>query len=217
MDNNQNNLVPVGAENAVAVAEQANKYTSISMWTDKEVFNQVLRVADMLSKTSIIPEKFQGKPQDCFVAVEMASRMDVSPMFVMQNLSVIKGKPSWLGQACIAIINTCPKFKDVRKVRFGKEGTDERGCYYVATNAKSGELIEGPKVTIAMAKAEGWTSNPKWRSMPDLMLEYRSAAFFARTNCPEKLMGLQTVDEIEDISNSSAAANLTEALKGGNE
>ena len=32
---------------------------------------------------------------NCIVALEMALRMKVSPMMVMQNLYVIKGKPSW--------------------------------------------------------------------------------------------------------------------------
>ena len=43
-----------------------------------------------------------------------------------------------------------------------------------------GDRIEGPTVTIAMAKAEGWygRSGSKWPTMPDLMLSYRSAAFF---------------------------------------
>jgi hypothetical protein len=52
-----------------------------------------------------------------------------------------------------------------------------------------------------MAKDEGWlTKNgSKWRTMPELMLKYRAAAFFARTECPEALYGFQTSDEVEDV------------------
>ena len=75
-------------------------------------------------------------------------------------------------------------------------------------------MVEGPDVTLAMAKAEGWTSNSKWRNMPELMLAYRSSAFFARVYCPETLMGIQMADEVEDISKSDKASALTEALKG---
>ena len=71
----------------------------VTVWTDKKQFDQLLRAANMLSQTSIIPATYQGKPQDCFVALEMATRMGVSPLVVMQNMYVVKGKPAWAGQA----------------------------------------------------------------------------------------------------------------------
>ena len=45
--------------------------------------------------------------------------------------------------------------------------------------------------SIAMAKAEGWyaKNGSKWKTMEDLMLRYRSAAFFARTVAPEVALG----------------------------
>jgi hypothetical protein len=68
---------------------------------------------------------------------------------------------------------------------------------------------------MAMAKSEGWTSNTKWKNMPEQMLGYRAASFFARMYCPEALMGLQTYDEIIDVSSEeqTTATELTNALK----
>ena len=65
---------------------------------------------------------------------------------------------------------------------------------------KEGELIEGPDVTLKMARLEGWTSNKKWQTMPELMLAYRAAAFFARIHVPNLLMGCFVEGEAEDIS-----------------
>ena len=76
-----------------------------NVWQNKEAFNQALRAAQMLSQSSLVPQNYQGKPQDCFIAVEMAARMNTSPIFIMQNLYVVKGRPSWAGQACMALIN----------------------------------------------------------------------------------------------------------------
>lgn len=183
-----------------------------SVWTDKEQFNQMLRAAQMLSQTTIIPQSYQGKPQDCFIAVDMATRMNVSPMVVMQNMYVVKGKPSWAGQACTMLINSCGKFRDVKHIYTGAKGTDNRGCYVEAVRVSDGETVQGVEVTVSMAKAEGWTSNPKWRNMPDLMLAYRASAFFARVYCPEALMGVQTYEEVEDIRGNGKASELTNLL-----
>ena len=59
MDNN---------EMTVVNAEKETALVSDNVWTNKEQFNQMLRSAQMLSQTSIIPQSYQGKPQDCFVA-----------------------------------------------------------------------------------------------------------------------------------------------------
>lgn len=187
-----------------------------NVWNDRTQFNQLLRAADMLSKTSIIPQSYQGKPQDCFVAIEMATRMGISPMVVMQNMYVVKGKPSWAGQACTMLINSCGKFRDVKHVYTGEKGTLSRGCYVSAVRISDGMTVDGVEVTMAMAQAEGWLSNTKWKSMPELMLAYRASAFFARVYCPEAMMGVQTTEEVYDSFTQppSAASELTNELKG---
>ena len=198
------------------VASPQPELAPVTVWTDKKQFDQLFRVANMLSQTSIIPATYQGKPYDCFVALEMATRMGVSPLVVMQNMYVVKGKPAWAGQACTMFINSCGKFTQVKHVYTGEKGTDSRGCYVTATRISDGIQVNGVEVTIAMAKAEGWTSNTKWRNMPELMLAYRASAFFARVHCPEALMGVQLVDEICDTEtsrNAKKTSTLTAALK----
>lgn len=186
-----------------------------NVWQNKEAFNQALRAAQMLSQSSLVPQNYQGKPQDCFIAVEMAARMNTSPIFIMQNLYVVKGKPSWAGQACMAMINACGKFRDVKHVYTGQKGTDSRGCYVTATRISDGETVNGTEVTMALVKAEGWITNTKWKNMPEQMLGYRAASFFARMYCPEALMGLQTYEEVQDSEprTQPTASDLTAALK----
>ena len=206
-------------EKTLAVVEQTTELATNSVWENKDQFNQLLRAAQMLSQTSIIPQSYQGKPQDCFVAIEMANRMGVSPMVVMQNMYVVKGKPSWAGQACTMLINSCGKFKDVKHIYTGEKGKPNRGCYVTATRISDGSQVDGVEVTMQMAQSEGWTSNSKWRNMPELMLAYRASAFFARVYCPEAMMGVQTAEEVYDADSTpiNAATSLTAALKGDTE
>lgn len=206
-------------EKGVAIVEQATQLATNSVWENKDAFNQLLRAAQMLSQTSIIPQSYQNKPQDCFVAIEMANRMGVSPMVVMQNMYVVKGKPSWAGQACTMLINSCGKFKDVKHIYTGEKGKPNRGCYVTATRISDGSQVDGVEVTMQMAQSEGWTSNSKWRNMPELMLAYRASAFFARVYCPEAMMGVQTAEEVYDADSTpiNAATSLTAALKGETE
>lgn len=161
----------------------------------------ISRIADRYANSSMVPDTYKGKPDNCFVAVELASRMDVSPVLVMQNLYIVQGKPSWAGQACKALIDGCGKFRDSDYVLTGNRGDDTWGCYLQAVKVSTGKLVKGTEVTIKMAKDEGWygKNGSKWKTMPEQMLKYRAAAFFARTECPEALMGFQTAEEVEDV------------------
>lgn len=214
----ENNEIMMQEQAKAIVENSQNELAPTSVWENKDQFNQLLRAAQMLSQTSIVPQNYQGKPQDCFVAIEMATRMGVSPIVVMQNMFVVKGKPSWAGQACTMLINSCGKFREVKHIYTGEKGTDSRGCYVEAVRNSDGEVITGVEVTMSMAKAEGWTTNSKWRNMPELMLAYRASAFFARVYCPEALMGVHTSEEIYDAEsvnvNKGKAIDLTDALRG---
>ena len=174
-----------------------------------ENFRECYKLANVLEKSTLIPQQYQNKPEDCVIAIDMANRMGVSPMMVMQSLYVVKGKPSWSGQACMSFIRA--KYSDVSPVYTGTKGTDTRGCYIKAVT-KEGSIIEGTEITMAMAKAEGWLSNPKWKSTQEQMLAYRAAAFFARVYCPEVLMGVSAEGEVED---SEIKVNKAPDILGG--
>ena len=183
-------------ENALAVQpEQVTEIMAKPQGGFIESFRESYKLASVFAKSSLVPQQYQGKTEDCAIAVDMAERMGVTPLMVMQNLYVVKGKPSWSGQACMSFIKA--KYGDAMPIYTGERGTDSRGCY-VRVRTPEGEIIEGTEVTIAMAKAEGWMNNSKWKNMPEQMLAYRAAAFFARVYCPEILMGVQVEGEVED-------------------
>lgn len=184
-------------ETALAVQpEQLNEVMAKPSGGFIESFRESYKLASVFAKSSLVPQQYQGRTEDCAIAVDMAERMGVTPLMVMQNLYVVKGKPSWSGQACMSFIKA--KYGDAMPVYTGERGTDSRGCY-VRVRTPDGEIIEGTEVTIAMAKAEGWMNNSKWKNMPEQMLAYRAAAFFARVYCPEILMGVQVEGEVEDM------------------
>jgi hypothetical protein len=165
-------------------------------------FETAQRIAQALSMSNLVPSAYQDNLPNCLVAIEYASRVGMSVLAVMQNLHVIHGKPSPSSTFIIAAINTCGRFTPLQYKMTG-EG-DQRGCIAFSYD-KQGNLLESPLVSMAMAKAEGWSSKKgsKWITMPDLMLRYRAAAFFGRLYAPEIVLGMHTVDEQRDIQYSN--------------
>ncbi len=192
--------------------QEKNEVAVESAFSNLANFKELYDIGKMFASSSLVPSVYQGKPMDCMIAVDMANRMGVSPMMVMQNLYVVKGQPSWSGQACMSLIKASGEYKDVHHVYFGERNTNSWGCLCSSHKKKTGEEITGPEVTIQMAKDNGWFSKKdkfgnetsKWQSIPELMLAYRAAAFFARVHVPNSLMGCKVEGEVEDIQPSEA-------------
>lgn len=175
-----------------------------SVFANSGTFDHAQRVAKMLSSSDLVPQSYKGNVQNTLIALEMANRVGVSPLAVMQNLHIIQGKPSWSSSFIISAINSSKRFS---ALLFKMEGSgDSLSCYAYAKSLTTGEHVEGPKVTMQMAKEEGWLtkSGSKWKTMPDLMIRYRAAAFFGRLYAPDIIMGMQTAEEVQDVTTSDA-------------
>lgn len=182
------------SENQLAVIPEQGSFGAPSN------FEHAQRVAKMLSSSNLVPKDFQGNVQNTMIALEISNRIGASPLMVMQNLYIIHGKPSWSSSFIIAAINTSGKFSPLRFDITG-EG-DDKGCIAWALEKETQQRLESPRITIGIAKKEGWyqKNGSKWQTMPDLMLRYRAASFFGRLYAPEILMGMYSIEETIDIN-----------------
>lgn len=173
---------------------------------DEQQFKLAQRQAVALSQSSLVPQQFKNNVPNCLIAMNMAKRLSADPLMVMQNLYIVHEKPGWSSKFLIAACNQTGRFSAI-KYKFDGEG-DQYGCTAYVTEFATKEKIEGPKVTLAMVRAEGWlTKNgSKWKTMPELMFRYRAASFFVNTTCPEIAMGLQTREELEDVIDIQSAS-----------
>lgn len=185
-------------EDELAVQQPQNQIST--MWNDGKMLAKAWRAAQMLSKTDLVPDNYKGKPENCLIAIDVANRTNLSPLMVMQNLTIVKGRPAWNGQSSIALVNGCGRFTPIEFVFSGED--DNFGCVAQSTRLLTGKVCVSERVTLQMAIDEGWMNKlgSKWKTMPRLMMQYRSGAFFARVFCPDVLLGIQTAEEIIDVN-----------------
>ena len=166
-------------------------------------FDQIWRASKLFSSSDLVPAAYKGKPENCFIAIEMADRMGISPFAMLQSLVIIQGKPSMEAKLIIALVNDSGIFAD--PLEYEIVGNDPHAQDYkvrcFATMKKSGKLCQGPWITYQMVKGEGWLDKggSKWKTMPSIMFMYRAASFFAKVYCPNITMGMQTREEMEDV------------------
>ena len=173
-----------------------------SIYSGAEAFDNAQRIAKSLASSSMVPLEFQGQKgyPNVLVALEIAGRMNMSVLQVMNNIDIIHGRPSWKSQFIKGLIQGCGRFESLRYVKTGSG--DDLACYCVAKEIKTGEDLVGPPVTMKMAKAEGWVDKrgSKWKTMPDHMIMLRAASFWGRTYIADLLVGISySQEEVMDI------------------
>ena len=187
-------------ENANLPSAPSVPVVTATIWNDEQMRETAWKAATYLARTDVVPTTFK-KPENCLIAVDIANRTGMTPLTVMQNLYIVQGKPSWSGQMCIALINTCRRFTPLEFEFVGERGTDDFGCYAHAIRLDNGKKYVSDLITIGMAKKEGWYNKQgsKWQTMPVQMMMYRAGAFFGRVHCPDVLMGIPLADEQRDV------------------
>lgn len=173
---------------------------TINPFSGVQAFETAQRMAKLLSSSTMVPADYRGSLENCLVAMEFAYRTRSSVFAVMQHAVVIHGKPGWTATYLIALINQSRKFETNLDFEYDGEG-DSLQCRAFAKDRRSGKWRYGTWVSIAMAKKEGWfgRTGSKWQTMPEQMLAYRAAAFFARMHASDVVLGMQTAEELQDL------------------
>ena len=176
-----------------------------NLFFDVERFEFAQRVATMFSKSTMVPDHFQNNIGNCMIGLNYAARIRADPFMTMQQMYIIHGRPAIQGVLVISLVNQCGRFEPL------EFDQDKTGCTAFAKEIKSGKILRGTRITMDMVRAEGWLDKKgsKWKTMPEQMFRYRAAAFFARAFCPEVMLGMETREEVLDITDMARSENGT--------
>lgn len=186
------------------MATQPQKAVALIPSEEGARFDLMQREARLFANSPLIPQHLRqgGETQavaNCYIALKLARTMGEDPLVVLQNIHVVNGKAGFATQYMIARANASGIFHGRIDWRIDRSDQSNLTVTAFATLKDTGQEVS-VTVDMAMAKAEGWTKNPKYNSMPEVMLRYRSAAFLVRFYAPDVMLGYQTTEEVEDVT-----------------
>ena len=159
----------------------------------EKVFELEQRKAKAMIQSNILPQNFKNIG-DVIVLNEMSRNLNIPVVLLAQQMYIVHGKVGFSGQFSIALLNKAVELEKIDSWNFEKR---EDGAVRVVAE-KNGQKLEGTWIDKELVKNNGWLSNKHWSNNFDLMAHYRAATWFLRLYLPEMLMGMHTVDEIED-------------------
>lgn len=188
-----------GAPNLPSVAPNT------SVWIDPIALERLNKAANIWSKSKLIPELYRGNVNDCAIAVHLATQLGVDVLMFMNKSYQVRGKFALEGQLIKAIADSKGYYDGGVQFEYSGDG-DTRKCVAFGIRRSDGQR-EAAECSIRMAKDAGWWGKQDswWPKMPDQMLAYRSATFLVRRYHPGWLLGLQTIEEVLDVTSASVS------------
>lgn len=187
----------------------------------------------ILSKTSLVPKAYLGKPDDIMVAGQMGARLGLDLFQSLQSIATINGNPSIYGDAGLAIVrnsNLLEEFDewfeiDGQRVKEVPDLIDaeKKGHRIVAWCLSKRKGAKQPRITsysVADAKlAHLWMKKgyngqeTPWCTNPKRMMIFRCRGFNLRDEFGDVLKGLKFFEEVQDYDTPEAAAVIESAPK----
>jgi uncharacterized protein (DUF3820 family) len=157
-------------------------------------FDDVLRFAEMLAKSDMVPKDYKGKPGNIMAAVQMGAELGLAPMQSLQNIAVINGRPGVWGDALLALVQAHPECEDVIEEK--PTSTTPAVC----TVKRRGRSPVTQTFSVEDAKrARLWGKQGPWTEYPQRMLQLRARAFALRDSFADVLRGIGMAEELQDI------------------
>ena len=154
-------------------------------------FEQALKLAEMMSRSELVPKHLQGKPADCFLVIEQSVRWGMSPFAAAQSTSVISGKLMFEGKLVLAVLNARGDFDE--RISFEYSGEGNARAVRVSGRLRG----ESAPRTVDVKLTDARTSNGMWVKQPDQQLAYHGARVWARRHLPELMLGVYSPEEWE--------------------
>lgn len=185
---------------------KVKKMTNEIALSGLEEMRSIYKMSETIARSDIIPAAFKNKPENVFIAYQLALRMNVPALEIMQNIHIIKGKPSFSSSYLIARANESGYFTQPIQYEITHKNNDITITAYTYLKTTSEKITA--TVSLDMAKKEGWATREgnKYGTMPEQLLCYRAGVFLVRRHVPQVMLGFMAKEEVEDISLQSASA-----------
>lgn len=156
---------------------------------------ELMDFAQLMAKAGpMVGKAFRGNPGACVAITMQAMSWGMSPFAVSQKAYVTNDSIAYEAQLVTAVINAHAPVVERPQYEFTGEGPKRR-CTITATLRGDSK----PSVYTSPETGRITTKNsPLWKTDEDQQLGYYSVRAWARRYCPEIIMGVYTIDEVQE-------------------
>jgi len=166
---------------------------------------EAFQLAEMMSKSSLVPESFRGKTGDILIAVQLGSEIGLKPMQALSGICVINGRPTVWGDAALAVVLNSGLMENYKEMTNEEIEAAGKAVFWAKRVGLPEPIIREFSIEDAK-KARLWNNDKKpiWKDYPFRMLQMRARSWALRDGFADALKGMAIREEVEDIPTTEA-------------
>lgn len=157
-----------------------------------QTIEEVFRLSQGIAASGLAP-KGMNTAEQITVAILTGMEIGLPPMFAIQKIAVVNGRPTLWGDAIPALL-----LARGFKLRERSEGIGDARVAYCEVVRPDGDKIER-RFGVQDARTAGlWAKAGPWQQYPERMLQMRARGYACRDGAADVLSGLYLREEIEE-------------------
>lgn len=189
-------------------AKMPSKAAVVMLAEHAQMMDTAYRLADAMCRTSMVPARFAGKPDDATAAILYGAELGLNPIQSLQRIIPIHGMPSLEARTMVALLKSRGyKIKTVAQSddSVTVQGIDLDGESHESTWTMQRALKAGYVPTLDEKTGKYKTNskgnllgNEKYLTDPQAMLKAKAQAEVCRDMAPDVLIGISyTTEELQ--------------------
>jgi len=186
-------------DNETAVAVQRENLRAVFQ---PRTMPEAIALAERVARSTICPARYQGSPDDVFVAAAHGAELGLTFLQALQSIAVINGTPSIFGDGALAVVRASSLCLWVRE---WIDDSDSQNLVAHCVTQRRGEP-EPVERTFSEDDAERaglLSKSGPWQSYRKRMLQMRARAFCLRDTYPDVLRGLSIHEELIGVEDAT--------------
>ena len=165
--------------------------------------DKMMTLAEQMATSKLsVPEHLRGNVGDCLAIITQSMLWNMNPFAVAQKTHVVSGRLGYEAQLVIAVVQNSGAIRGAFRFESRGEGAN--------VETRAGAVLRGEAdVTWGewLSAASVTTKNsPLWNTNPRQQMSYLQAKNWSRLYCPGAILGVYSVDELEDAPAFTAPA-----------
>ena len=190
---------------AAHLPTEARSVSTQAMVFDPQTLANMQRMAETMAGARItIPKHLAGSPGDCLAIVMQAAQWQMNPFAVAQKTHIVNGALGYEAQLVNAVVSSSPLLSS--RISYEWEGdwtgvngkADKSDARAVLVSATLRGEVRPRMLRVSMAQVGEVRNSPLWISDPRQQLAYLATKRWARLHAPDVMLGVYTVDELEE-------------------
>lgn len=157
--------------------------------------DKMMMLAEQMASSKLsVPEHLRGNVGDCLAIITQAMLWDMNPFAVAQKTHVVSGRLGYEAQLVIAVVQNSGAIRGSIRFEYSGDGANV-ACRAGAVLRGESEVTWGEWLKASDVTTK---NSPLWKTNARQQMSYLQAKNWSRLYCPGAILGVYSVDELED-------------------